>query len=830
MIARALALAAVLLALAAAGADAPRISEEPSGDALVRLRGPLAEQEALAAAITPDRSYNPNVDVWRMHPARGESLDAFVDRLSGDPGVAFAQPNHRYVAAAGPDDPMYASAQHPYYAVINAAAGWDVETGDPSVIVAVLDDGVDIDHPELDSKIWLNTNENVNGVDDDANGCVDDLHGCNFLTDIPEADVQEGEHGTFVAGIIAAETDNGAGVAAVAPGVTIMPVVVLDEPGLNPEPAVGTSEGLAAGILYAARNGAVIINMSLTFEPEAGDACPEDVLIEAALQVAHDDYGVTLLAAAGNFNQPCVGFPASSQYVIAVGAAGPVTRTDTRAFLAATATQPAVGSHWGPEVDVAAPGVDLTSLCPEPLIPGPDALCRDPLYGHGSGTSFATPIVAGLAALLLSQDPSLSNDEVRERIMDTARDMPDEQNPNWDGTGMVDVGAALGAGSAFAVIDLGAASAAEIEFSLAVGDTMAPLCEATLWDAPPAHDDGIYGTFGAGECADYWPPSEQRPWSLRVSNSGRKAARLITWSATSGGTACSSSEPMLAPPLTEVHSAIDCAGSDGRVPGNDEPAGAIAVRSGPLPGSFRQDPLYATSAGDLPVPCSSSFSRSLWYRVPASGTPVDMAVDTFGTAFDTVLAVYEGPPDQGLVAGCSDDSGDDSQSRVVWRLDGVSDYYVMAAAFQTVPVDLMRVKFSRAAIPANDEPEGAQMLDAAGGSLWVQGAANSATSGAGDPVLSCAPSYGYSVWFEVSSAAATVLAADNVASDYNTVIGVFRQDASGLTFVTCNARAAPGINTSHVSWDAEAGERYLIVVGAYFRMSGGVLRLTVAPD
>ena len=349
------------------------------------------------------------------------------------PFVEYAEPNYVLRDVGTPDDPLYGSNQRWYYELIEAPAAWDLGPGAQPAIVAVLDTGVDIDHPDLAPKIWTNQAEIAgNGVDDDGNGCVDDVHGCNFAeaetADIacvgrppgPSSDVTDDDgHGTFVAGVIAAATNNGQGVAGTAEGIVLMPVKVLACTG------GGTAADIAHGILYAAKNGARVINMSF------GGHLESDT-IRDAIKAAHDDSGVVLVAASGNGNIEEVTFPADVPEVIAVGASDH-HKSDERAPF----------SNWGPEVDVAAPGVDITSTVP-PRVCGPIWKCISSLpYSQASGTSFAAPLVSGLAGLLLSRNPGLSNEDVRTIIKSTAQPLPERDSPNWAGSGRIRMKQAL---------------------------------------------------------------------------------------------------------------------------------------------------------------------------------------------------------------------------------------------------------------------------------------------------------------------------------------------------------------------------------------------------
>ena len=297
--------------------------------------------------------------VVRLRLREGLSLEKALEFYSRMPGVDYAEPNYRLKAEFVPNDPLYA-AQRWYYNLTEAPQAWDVEQGKPSVIVAVLDSGVDVTHPDLRDRIWRNPGEGVpNGIDDDGNGCVDDVHGCNFV-EPEDADpscgpqptspsnqvADDSGHGTFVAGIIGATGNNGIGVIGVAPGVTLMPVKVLDCTG------AGTTADAAAGILYAARMGAQVINLSF------GGAETSRTLQEAIV-TATGTFGAVVVAASGNQGTQGVTYPARYRQVIAVGASDR-NSPDARASF----------SNWGPEVDVVAPGIDLVSTVPQALCDG----------------------------------------------------------------------------------------------------------------------------------------------------------------------------------------------------------------------------------------------------------------------------------------------------------------------------------------------------------------------------------------------------------------------------------------------------------------------------
>ncbi len=337
-------------------------------------------------------------------------LAATAAVLEASPAVEWVEPNYTFTLDATPNDTYYTT-QAPYLSRLEMPAAWDYTTGQPGVIIAVLDTGVALDHPDLATGIWTNPQEDAensaNGIDDDGNGFVDDVHGWNFaLNNNVVAD--DYGHGTHVAGIAAARINNTIGIAGMAGGATIMPLKVF----FPPPNVLGTYEDLIRAIVYATDNGARVINMSL-------GATSYSLGEEAAVDYAWE-HGVVVVAAAGNTGRETYHYPAAHPNAIAVAA---TTVSDSRASF----------STYGDFVDVAAPGSGVYST----LMGGG--------YGSMSGTSMATPHVAGLAALLFSLNPQLSNTQVRELIETNVDDLG---AAGWDpyfGSGRINARKALAA-------------------------------------------------------------------------------------------------------------------------------------------------------------------------------------------------------------------------------------------------------------------------------------------------------------------------------------------------------------------------------------------------
>jgi subtilisin family serine protease len=319
--------------------------------------------------------------------------------------VRYAEVNTLGSYAATPNDPQYPD----QYALdntgqtggtpgadIDAEGAWDLTAGDPSVVVAVLDSGTDIDHEDLAANTWHNDGETPNnGQDDDGNGFVDDWEGWDFANgdNDPRPSFY---HGTHVTGIVNAVSDNGIGIAGIAggfggSGARAMAIAVGDSGPV--------SDAIDDAIIYAADNGAQIITLSL--------AVGEDQAITDAMDYAYNVKNVFIDVASGN-DFSSVAFPANRPEAMAVAA---TDHDDQRASY----------SNFGPEIEISAPGSNVRSTQPGDS------------YASSSGTSFAAPQVAGVAALILSRNPAMPAEYLRQLIIDTADDIDE---PGWDeGTG-----------------------------------------------------------------------------------------------------------------------------------------------------------------------------------------------------------------------------------------------------------------------------------------------------------------------------------------------------------------------------------------------------------
>lgn len=344
-----------------------------------------------------------NVSVLEVSPA---SLDSAAERLAESPFVAMVQKNYQYEASRIPDDERFGS--QGYLDNIGLAAAWDMSVGDDQVIIAVLDTGVAPDHPDLVAKLVPGWN-----VFDD-NGDTSDVLG----------------HGTAVASIAAAATDNGAGMSGVSWLSPIMPVRVTNAGGK------ASSRDIAAGLVWAADHGASVANVS--FSPLAADRT-----VQRAAAYFRSFGGLVFISTGNEGQHTTASGSPDAVYVGAINDSGSA----------------ASFSNTGPYVDLVAPGTGIVIAS------------MDGGYKTGSGTSFASPIAAGTAALIMALQPELRSGTVSQLLLDNATDAGAAGKDDVYGHGVIDAAAALQAAASVVEASDSAAPTVRIE-SPAEGQTV----------------------------------------------------------------------------------------------------------------------------------------------------------------------------------------------------------------------------------------------------------------------------------------------------------------------------------------------------------------------
>lgn len=334
-----------------------------SGDVIIKLKNAAAEPSIISTLEAAGGEMIASLSAQGLMLAAvpsGETTQGYIEKLEAQPNVEYAQPNYIYTLDRSFNDPGIPNQW--YLDKIDAFGAWNITAGSPNIKVAVIDSGLDYNHPEFAGKVFAQTDTLDN--DGDAYDEID-------------------QHGTHVAGIIAANADNGVGISGIAPGVQLIIVDAFSGETSN-------TFVITQGIQYAVAAGADIINMS--FCGKGNDPTLENAINKAV------GSGVVCVAAAGNEYTSAARYPSDYDSVISVIA---TSENDTK---------PAF-SNYGSAKDISAPGVDIYSTVPKNS------------YESWDGTSMATPVVCGVVALMLSANPSLTVDQVKEILYSTADDL-----------------------------------------------------------------------------------------------------------------------------------------------------------------------------------------------------------------------------------------------------------------------------------------------------------------------------------------------------------------------------------------------------------------------
>lgn len=353
-------------------------------------------------------------NIFKLNYYSNEDPFDVAIKIKKIPGVVWAEPKFVRKVTYTPSDPLYISNQQKNLERVFASAAWDISKGDTNVVIAIIDTGVDWKHPDLAANIFVNRNDIANnGIDEDDGGeYPDDIHGWDFggFDGTPDNDPNEDEsyrnsyHGTHVAGIAGAVTNNGVGIASIGFNSRILPVKVsrsdVRDANDNPYVVYGFE-----GIVYAADKGAKVINCS--WGGYSHSDFEQDVINYATAK------GALVVAAAGNDASSDLFYPASYDGVLAVGWLN--TEDDTKSF----------AGNFGPGVDVMSPGTTILSTWRG------DTNNNNLLYNVINGSSMASPLVAGLAGLVFSKFPNYTPLQIAEQIRITA-DNVDAQNPGYE--------------------------------------------------------------------------------------------------------------------------------------------------------------------------------------------------------------------------------------------------------------------------------------------------------------------------------------------------------------------------------------------------------------
>jgi subtilisin family serine protease len=394
---------------------------DPATPGMARARSaPLAAAlEQLGLSYVSDLRRSPHAaeraGVYLLSSDRADfDPRAAAAALRAQPGVLGAAPNLHLRLDVVPNDPMFPQQWHltNSAAAVHAQQGWARSTGSPGVLVAIIDTGVDVSHEDLAANIWTNPGEVAgNGLDDDGDGFIDDVHGWDFgdgdadPSPTPFFDaatgIDVGWHGTFVAGLAAAATDNATGISGIAWHCRILPLKVTTTAGDIPLSAV------SAAVDYAVARHVKVINMSLGTSDSTAVSVFQPLVNEAV------NADIVVVAAAGNDGTDQPQYPAACDSVLAVAS---TNASNVRSSW----------SNWGYYVDLCAPGEGMWSCIANNYTYddwsqiafeyywGWDGVTP---YMENDGTSFAAPIVSGAAALVRSLSPAMTAPQVMQSLL-----------------------------------------------------------------------------------------------------------------------------------------------------------------------------------------------------------------------------------------------------------------------------------------------------------------------------------------------------------------------------------------------------------------------------
>lgn len=345
---------------------------------------------------TPENSL---ANLTKIRVPHGKDPIAFCNELRKSGELLYADPILSYQLLGNPSDPLINNQY--YLAKIKAQEAWEITQGDDDITIGIIDTGLDLDHEDLINNLWINTDDPIDGIDNDNNGFIDDRYGYDFADLDSDPNIQSGNHGMIIGGIAGAVTNNARGIAGAGYNTKVAALKGFKTAG-------GVSHGLYDAIIYAADNGFDVVNLS--WGRMNNPLQSEQDIINYAV----NERNMVVVAAAGNEGKKPTRenkwYPASYDNVLSVGASD-------------ASDEKSAGSTYNYAVDLIAPGVAMYSTL------------NNNEYGDGGpGTSYAAPLVAATAALVKNQFPNLSAVQIMERIRATTDDIYDiASNTSYQG-------------------------------------------------------------------------------------------------------------------------------------------------------------------------------------------------------------------------------------------------------------------------------------------------------------------------------------------------------------------------------------------------------------
>jgi subtilisin family serine protease len=678
---------------------------------------------------------------------------------------------------------------------IDAPEAWDIQTGNPNLVIGVIDSGVDYNHPDLVGNIWTNPGEIAgDGIDNDSNGYIDDVRGWDFgNNDNNPMDVDS--HGTHVSGTIAGKGNNSVGVTGVAWNAKIMPLKMFSDSGY------GSDSGAILALNYATAKGVKLTNNSW------GGGGYSQALYDAINTAGQQ--GALFIAAAGNDygnnNDINPVYPASYNLpnIISVAA---TTRTDALAIF----------SNFGPtSVDLGAPGEDIYSTTP-----GGN-------YALKSGTSMASPHVAGGAALVWSQNPTWTAQQVKNRLLQTTDFIPALSGKTVSG-GRLNIKNALGGSSPndnFSNrIYLGGLPVSTTGSNIgATGEAQEPAQSGPInsvwwsWTAPSTgtvNFDTLNSNFDT--------------WLSVFTGSALNNLSLIGFNDdVTPGSNLTSRVSLNVSAGTTYQIAVDGYQSyTGNInlnitappPPNDNFANAIAL-TGATANSTGSNHGATPEVGE---PAQSEQINSAWWSwtAPSNGF---FKIDTIGSNFDTWLSVFTGPAVNNLsLIGFDDDGAPNRTSLYNLNATAGTTYRIAVDGYSNYTLGSINLNIAPTAPPndnfANRIGLGGQTANATGSNIR-------ATAEVGEPTQSGTTE---SVWWSWTAPSSGNYTFDTLNSNFDTWLSVFTGSAlNSLSLIGFDDDGGPN-NTSKLSRSVTAGTTYQIAVDGFGSYTGQI-QLHIAP-
>jgi subtilisin family serine protease len=768
------------------------------------------------------------IDIWDIPSGKVEET---ISAYENDPRIEYIEPDYiitlEDVEKTSPTQenlatitPLITTPNDPYYpqlwglnntgqsggtpdADIDAPEAWDIQTGNPNLVIGVIDTGVDYNHPDLVDNIWTNPGEIAgDGIDNDSNGYIDDVRGWDFAyNDNDPSDVYG--HGTHVSGTIAGKGNNSVGVTGVAWNAKIMPLKFLDDGGY------GSDSGAILALNYATAKGVKLTNNSW------GGGGYSQALYDAINSAGQQ--GALFIASAGNDygnnNDINPAYPASYDLSNIISVAS-TTRTDALSGF----------SNYGPtSVDLGAPGSEIYSTTPGGT------------YSTYSGTSMASPHVTGGAALVWSQNPTWTAQQVKNQLLQTTDPISALMGRTVSG-GRLNINNALG------------------------GATPPPPPPPP----PPVSNDNFgnrivlsglpVSTTGSniGATAEPQEPAQNGPinsvwWSWTAPynetvNINTIGSNFDTWLSVftgsalgnlnligfndDGGGGFTSLVSLNATAGTTYQIAVDgYSSATGQIalnivvppPPNDNFANQIALigETATTKGSNRG------ATPEVGEPTQSGVTNSAWWSWTAPTTGL-YNIDTRGSNFDTYLSVFTGPAVNNLsLIGANDDAGGNLASLVSLNATAGTTYRIAVDGYSSATGEIQL----NVAPPPPPNDNFANQIALTGEIATSKGSNRGATEEVGEPTQSGITNSAWWYWTAPNSGLYNI---DTRGSNFDTYLSVYNGSALGnLTLISANDDAGESL-TSLVSLNATAGTTYRIAVDG-FNSNTGAIQLNIAP-